>query len=255
MIDHLARTLSRSDDIRAAWLGGSDAFHRADDLSDIDVFILVRRGRVEQAAADFQRCVEQVSPISRLLRLPMPTWHGFHQAFYQLANAPEHLMVDWLAVEQGDAHPWSDVERHGTPVVFFDKDGDCSPRHVDPAAVRRAVAKRVGELRMRFPMFRHLATKQAARGLPADGAGFYHTQVVRPLVDLLRCVHCPDRHDFGMRYLRDDLPAAEYEAVCRLCYPREVGDLVALTREASLMFERALALWDARASPDVAGPS
>ena len=63
MIDHLARTLSRSDDIRAAWLGGSDAFHRADDLSDIDVFILVRRGRVEQAAADFQRCVEQVSPI------------------------------------------------------------------------------------------------------------------------------------------------------------------------------------------------
>lgn len=246
IIDALRSTLAESDQIRGAWLGGSDAFGRADELSDVDVFILVRRGRVEEAASHFQRCVERLSPISIALRMPMPSWHGFNQAFYQLADAPEHLMVDWLAVEQGEPHPWGEVERHGTPTILFDKDDSLRTAHVDPAAIRAAVTKRIAELRVRFPMFRHMAGKQAARGLPADGASFYHNHVVKPLVDLLRCVHCPDRHDYGLRYLRDDLPPEAYTEVCRLCYPPSVADLPAFTRSATALFDRTLAAWDSR---------
>jgi hypothetical protein len=245
VVDHLKGALAVPDFIRGAWLGGSDAFGRADALSDVDVFILVRAGEVEEAAGHFRRSVEAVSPIAMELRMPMPTWHGFHQAFYQLADAPEHLMVDWLAVEVGQEHPWWQVERHGTPVVLFDKDWAVRPTHIDAEATRAAVARRVEELRVRFRLFRHLAAKQAARGLPADGAGFYHTQVLRPLVDLLRCVHCPERFDYGLRYLRDDLPAEEYAAVCRLAYPRGVEDVPGLVEEAAGLFERVLERWDA----------
>ncbi|MEZ6235556.1 MAG: hypothetical protein R3B68_15325 [Phycisphaerales bacterium] len=241
IIAHLRTALAESDDIRAAWLGGSDAFARADDLSDVDVFILVRRGRVEEAADHFRRSVERISPITCTLRMPMPSWHGCHQAFYQLRDAPEHLMVDWLAVEQGQTHEWSHVERHGTPEVWFDKDGDIRPTHIDAAANRATVEKRIAELETRFRLFRHLAAKQAARGLPADGASFYHNHVVRPLVDLLRCVYCPERHDYGLRYLRDDLPRDVYERVCGLCYPAGVADLPRLSGEAAELFERTLA--------------
>lgn len=245
IIDHLTGALAEADAIRGAWLGGSDAFGRADELSDVDVFILVRRGEVERAAEHFQSVVERMSPISINLRLPFPTWHGFHQAFYQLRDAPEHLMIDWLAVEQGDKNPWTEVERHGTPTILFDKDAALVLGHVDPLAIRAATSKRVEELRVRFPMFRHLAAKQAVRGWPTDGATFYHNHVIKPLVDLLRCVHCADRHDYGLRYLRDDLPPAEYAALCRLCYPRSLADLEPFTRDASHLFERALAVWDA----------
>ncbi len=247
IVDHLRVGLAESEDIRGAWVGGSDAFGRADEISDVDIFILVRPGRVDAAAEHFQRSVERLSPISINLRVPMPTWHGFHQAFYQLADAPEWLMVDWLAVEVGDKNPWTEVERHGEPTVLFDKDRALAPSHVDPVAIRGATTKRVEELRQRFPMFRHLAAKQARRGLPVDASGFYHSQVLRSLVDLLRCVHCPDRHDYGLRYLRDDLPRAEYEAVCGLCYPGAGSDIEPLTREAIVLFERTLAIWDARA--------
>lgn len=240
LIAHLRVALPESDNIRAAWLGGSDAFNRADGLSDVDVFILVTRGRVEEAAGHFRRSIERLSPLSRELRMPMPSWHGCHQAFYQLQRAPEHLMVDWLAVEQGQTHEWSHVERHGTPEIWFDKDGDIRPTHIDEGANRDAVERRIADLEIRFGLFRHLAAKQAARGLPTDGASFYHNHVLRPLVDLLRCVHCPERHDYGLRYLRDDLPPDVYERVCGLCYPAGVDELPRLVSEATGLFQRTL---------------
>ena len=36
---------------------------------------------------------------------------------------------------------------------------------------------------------------------------------VEPLVRLLRIRHCPARHDFGLRYLRTDLPEGTAERV------------------------------------------
>lgn len=246
VIEALARDLAASAAVRAAWLGGSDANGRTDGLSDVDVFMVAARGGVEAASQAVEASLAQLSPIRRRFRLPMPTWHGFEQAFYQLADAPEHLMVDWLIVEQGRAHPWLEVERHGTPVVLFDKDGDCAPVHADAAVIAGAVRRKVRELRVRFPMFRHMAGKLARRGLPADAAHFYQSLVLRPLVDMLRCVHCPERHDFGFRYLRDDLPGESYQLVCRLAYPAGVESIEGMVQEASAAFERALREWDAR---------
>lgn len=231
--------------IRAAWLGGSDATGRADDLSDVDLCLIVADGSVEPAAAAVHETLESLSAISIHYRLPMPTWHGFHQAFYQLVDAPEHLMIDWVIIESSTKHPWLEVERHGTPTILFDKDGLIAPDHIDRGAIDAAIERKVADLRLKFPLFRHLPVKLAARGLPVDAAHFYHNLVLRPLIDLLRCVHCPDRWDFGPRYVRSDLPAEEYTALVRLAYPRALEDLPQLVAEASALFEQTLSKWDA----------
>lgn len=240
IVNALRQHLEPDAAIRVAALGGSDATSRADDLSDVDLFLLVKPGEIEHAAGRIDEILRTLSPIRLKWRLPMPTWHGFHQAFYQLEDAPEWLMVDWVIIEQGTPHPWFEVERHGTMLVLFDKDRDIKPTHVDRATIDAAVKKKIEETRVKFQLFRHMAPKLARRNRPADAAHFYHSLVLRPLVDVLRCVHCPDRYDFGFRYLHDDLPKAEYDALCRLCYPSGPDAIETCMHEASAMMERTL---------------
>ena len=247
--DALVATLQPMDSVRAATLAGSDATGRADDLSDIDIVVFVSPGHIEPAADAIDAALRELSPVRIHIRLPMPTWHGFNQAFYQLEGAPEHLMIDWLIIEAGTPHPWFEVERHGTHKVLFDKDGLVRPAHVDRAATDAAIRKRVEEIRQRSKMFRHLPVKLAAqRNLPADAAYFYHAMILRPLVDMLRITHAPDRHDFGFRYLKDDLPPDDYATVCRLCYPRSAADIPPFTAEATRLTDDLVARFD-RAHP------
>lgn len=254
IIGRLASSLPAHECIRAAWLGGSDANARADAVSDVDLYLVVEPGSIERSAAHLEADLSALSPIRLRLRLPMPTWHGFHQAFYQLRDAPEHLMIDWLMVERGQPHPWLEIERHGTPRVLFDKDQVVHPVHADRATLRAAAARRVEEARLKFAMFRHMPPKLARRDLPVDAGYFYQALVLRPLVDLLRSLHCPDRHDFGFRCLRDDLPPDVYAELRVLMYPPGVEALPDLTARASALFDRAAAAWDAQ-SPVSGGRS
>jgi hypothetical protein len=248
ILDALVAKLSPMDEVRLATLGGSDATGRADEMSDVDLFLVVRPGAIEAAAGAVDGALRGLSPggVRQMMRLPMPTWHGFHQAFYQLADAPEHLMVDWVIVEAGRAHPWFERERHGVHRVLFDKDGLYRPASADMDALRASAAKKVAEVRVKFAMFRHLPGKLSERGLPADAAYFYHALVLRCVVDLARCVHCPERFDFGFRYIRSDLPRDVYEQIARLCYPGDAEAIVGMTEEASGLVERLLAEWDER---------
>ncbi|MBX7134318.1 MAG: nucleotidyltransferase domain-containing protein [Fimbriimonadaceae bacterium] len=237
MIDRLKAALTPSDRFRAAWLGGSDATGRADERSDIDLMVVVQDGQVEAAVEQVENAIRELSPIRVSYRMPMPNWHGFHQAFYQLEKAPEDLMIDWLMMEVGQVHPWFEVERHGTPVVLFDKDGLISEAHVDRKAIDETIQKKVRDIITKYRLFRHLPVKCAERGLPLDAIGFYQPMIVRPLVDLARSLHCPERHDYGLRYLRDDLPADLYQRLALIAYPATVEQIPFLAREANLLFD------------------
>lgn len=244
VISALGARLRENPGIRAAWLGGSDANQRADEWSDVDLMVVVAPGETESAAAAIEAAVESISPIRIRFRLPAPTWHGFEQAFYQLENAPEDLMIDWLIVEKDKPHPWFEKERHGVGRVLFDHDSIVREGHVDRAACVEAAAKKVEEARKKFPLFRHLPVKLARRNLAVDAAYFYQALVLRPLVDLLRCVHCVERYDFGFRYLKDDLPRDVYVRIARLCWLSGPEAISGAVQEATEMFESALVTWD-----------
>jgi hypothetical protein len=138
-----------------------------------------------------------------------------------------------------------EVERHGTPTTLFDKDGLIAPAHVDRAAIDEAIRRKVEEIRVKSRLLRHLPVKLATpRELPADAAYFYQALIMRPLVDMLRITYAPDRHDYGFRYLKDDLPADEYERVVRLCYPQSAADIPAFAAEATRRTDELIAAWD-----------
>lgn len=244
IIEGLKVRLLENPDIRAAWLGGSDANGRSDAASDVDLMLIVAKGRTESAAEAVEQAVESISPIRIRLRLPMPTWHGFEQAFYQLQNAPEDVMIDWLIIEEDQRHPWLEAERHGVPRVLFDRAGVVRSVPADLAACRSSAARKVEELRLKFPLFRHLPIKLARRGLPVDAAYFYQNLVLRAVVDMLRCVHCPQRFDFGFRYVRDDLPPQAYQVLQRLSWLSGPDRVEAAVAEAGTLFHEALAQWD-----------
>jgi predicted nucleotidyltransferase len=248
LIEGLRAGLEPDPTVRATWLGGSDATGRADEVSDVDLMVIAAPGQVVQAIAAIDTALAPVARVRLRYRLPEPTWHGFAQGFCQFEDTPEFLMLDWLVIEQGVPHPWLEVERHGTPRVLFDKDEDIAEAHVDRAAIDAAVRKKIEDLRIKYQLFRHLAAKCADRGQPPDAAYLYHSITMRSLVDLLRAVHCPDRHDYGFRYLEADLPRDAYDAVCRLCYPSGPGAIALMQREADRLFAETLAAWD-RANP------
>ena len=58
-----------------------------------------------------------------------------------------------------------------------------------------------------------------------EAAAFHFSYGVSTLVRLLRIRHCPARHDFGLRYLRTDLPQGYAERVAALLDgPGELSD-------------------------------
>jgi hypothetical protein len=224
--DALARRLASTPEARAAYLGGSDAFGRADELSDLDLVVVCEAGR---EAAIFEGVEAELAArggIARMWRVPTPAWHGMEQAFYALREAAPEALVDLACGPLETIRPFLVPERHGQPVVLHDPQGLLTPQPFDRAAHEAKVRAHVEQLRARFELFQPFVTKELARGHPIDAMAYYQGMTLRPLVDMLRCVHCPDRYDYGMRYLEVDLPpqlAAEVRQLAYVSSPEELG--------------------------------
>lgn len=229
--------------VLAAWLGGSDATGRTDRWSDVDLMLVVRDECVEQAFELCRAALHAYGPVVVEVRLPMPTWHGHDQAFWQLAGAPEWCMLDMLVMrESSRSSRLLESERHGQPVVLVDRIGAVRPEPFDRAAHDAAIRARIEALRLRFALLQHLVQKAVWRGDAVEAADRYLAYTLRPLVELLRIRHCPDRYDFGLRYLRDDLPEPVWREVEALALPGSLAEVERAQRLASERFASELPL-------------
>ena len=70
----------------------------------------------------------------------------------------------------------------------------------------QARAEAVAQIAARRQTAAWLVNRAIARGQLAEAVSFHLSFAVTPVVRLLRIVHCPARHDFGLRYLDTDLP-------------------------------------------------
>lgn len=229
IVDALHDALHELPAVRAAWLGGSDATGRTDRYSDIDCLALVEDDAVEPVFTAVAAALDALSPIEQKYRIPEPTWHGHSQIFYRLQDAPPWLLIDMALLKSSSPldNRFLEPERHGHQQILFDRDGLIQPAPFDRASHEAAMKARLPHLVARFELFHIFVDKAIWRKDPPDAISTYHAMTLRPLVELLRMRHCPDRYDFGMRYLQRDLPPEAYRQVEQLFY---CGDLAHLER-------------------------
>jgi hypothetical protein len=224
IVDVLDAALRSDSRVLAAWLGGSDATGRTDEYSDVDLQAVAEDDFVEGTFELARRGLEALSPISLAYRLPEPTWHGHAQVFWRLRDADPHHFVDFVVQKRNAGDRLLERERHGNGVVLFDREDLLVPPPLDRVAHRKRMAERMEALRATFPLFQPLQIRAEARGHAAEAVYWYQNMALKPLVELLRMRHCPDRFDFGMRYLDRDLPPGERAAVESLAYPADPAE-------------------------------
>lgn len=218
LVDHLTAACAADRRIHAAWLGGSDATGRTDSLSDVDLVVLADDDAVDAVLGALEGEVARIAPIALRWRVPEPAWHGHSQVFLQLEGWDPCHMVDLVVIRRSsDPATWFlEPLRHGSALVLFDRAGLAVPTTLDRAAHDQALRRRRDELIVKFGLFEHLVGKAIRRGDLCEAVDRYHAIVLRSLVELLRMRHCPERYDFGLRYLERDLPPEVHAEVVAL---------------------------------------
>jgi hypothetical protein len=234
IIAGLRDVLEPRDAVHSLFESGSTAFGRADEYSDIDLVADVVDGHedevftlIETELTRLVRMHEPDSPRPLLERklIPQPAFHGMAQRFYKLAATSEWLLLDICLRPTSKPGHFAERQRHGDPHIVFDKTGAAAPTEIDPEEWSARLAARVGELREHFALFGNFAEKEIRRGRRLDALGMYLAMVLRPLVELLRIKHCPERYDFGLRYAQFDLPLEVVTHLEDLWFVKDPGDL------------------------------
>jgi predicted nucleotidyltransferase len=208
-------------EVRVVFVGGSAVTGGYDDHSDLDVEVLATPGT---AVAAYQRILDAARrdfEVHQVWELPAATWPDGRQAFLTLTpdagdmSRPTRI-IDLHVSDLADEHRLIDERRHGVPHVVHDPEGLVELRHDDEDAMTKARAEALQQAAARRPTAQWLVNRAIARGDTVEAVAFHHSYGVGTLVRLLRIRHCPARHDFGLRYLRTDLPPGYAERVAAL---------------------------------------
>ena len=238
LIAVLRHTLERVDAVDAAWEGGSAAFDAADELSDVDAVAVVADDAIDTTFAQVEAALHALSPVT--LRHDVAATAGYAQKFYRLRDAGEFLVVDFVLIRRSDPLLFREVELHGSGKTWFDRRGILVEARIDGANDMAQAQARVPALASAFAMFQHLVTKERRRGRAVDALVFYQSWTLRPLVEALRLLHCPQRRVFGLRYLARDLPAEACAEVEALAFVRDLDDLAVKHERARRWFDRCI---------------
>lgn len=241
LLDAIASTFAPRPWALALSEAGSAAFGRVDAWSDLDLELVVEDGREAEAIVVLDAALAALSPIELRWEAPPAAGFRYKQAFYRLRDAGEFLLVDFEVWPRSHANASGERERHGERQVLFDKHGVAAPPLFDRRAHAEHIRERLATLRVTFPMFQSLVTKELARGNAIDAHAFYVSHTLNPLITLLRIRHCPDRFDLGARYLGYDLPRALADELRTLWYVASPEDLAAKRARAEEMFAATLA--------------
>lgn len=247
-MDVILKSLKAQPQVQAAWEGGSAATGTADEYSDIDLCLLSPGplrpvlDAVEKSLAEFG--------VTHTWQAAKSFWgEGLMQRVIVLKGSPKYFFVDVGVFDT--AHPqllrdFLEVERHGQPVIHFDRSGAVKPGHTDAAALFARQQVRAEELAAGFVIFKTLVLKELARGQVIDAFSFYQTGLVRPLAEVMGMLHRPFKFDFGLRYLHRHFPAEAREQIQELCYVSSPDELAGRAEQADRMLQEALAQVRAR---------
>lgn len=99
IVQKLVEDLEPLEYVDALWEAGAIAFHRVDEWSDINLYLVVDDKKVDDAFLAVEKALKSLSPIERKYQPPVPPQPNIAQAFYKLELASDNLLVD-LAIMQ-----------------------------------------------------------------------------------------------------------------------------------------------------------
>ncbi|HET6940221.1 MAG TPA: hypothetical protein VFI19_16510 [Nocardioides sp.] len=230
-------------DVHCVWVGGSAATGGYDEWSDLDLDVLCTPGT---STAVYTRWLAQAYEdfdIRHFWAVPEHVWPDGRQCFLSLQDRPGLLLeptriVDLHVSDLSDQHSHVDVRRHGTPVVLYDPDRLIVLEDEDVSASLDAA---VDQARQRRAVDEWLVNRAIARGQVAEAVDFYLRFALATLVLLVRVQHCPWRHDFRLRYLREDLPSDVADRIEELVPGASTASLAELSRRCFAWIDELLA--------------
>jgi hypothetical protein len=232
IVSALASSLRRLAYVHAFWEGGAVAFGRADEWSDLDLYVLVDDGTSTAAFKAMERTLRSLSPIS-LVYVVQSGYEGVAQKFYKLERASEYAVVDLAIVTFGSREKFLTPEVHGENVFYFNKRNAVKAAPLDRRSLERRVEERVRRLEARFTMFNNHVLKELKRGNSLEALENYRSITLATLVELLRIKHNPVHFDFRMRYVHNELPRIITRRLEKLSYVRDSTDLLQKYREST----------------------
>jgi hypothetical protein len=230
--------------VRACFEGGSAATRRLDEFSDMDLVVVAPLASADEVFAAVESALSPHA-IAHTWRVDPPPFPQTAQRFYFLADAPPFFAVDCVVASEAGVEPFLERERHGDPLVYFDRTSKIRARDADRGALAARRARRWEQLRGAVPVLAMLVDKELARGRPLEALGFYQG-LMRALLEVLGIAHRPDRFDFNWRYVETQLPE---EARALLAHYAFVAGEQALRERAPRLAEELRRRLDAGAPP------
>lgn len=219
------RAVEPLDFVHAMWEGGAVANGRLDEWSDIDLMVDAEDEHVNEVFDAVDRAFEELSGIELKYRMREPTWHGHSQALYRVEGSSPFHMVDFCVVWHSKEDKLLGLERHGTPVVHFDKSGTVVSPPLDRDALSARLRQRLAAIRVMFDLTQIMTEKEIHRGNGIEAMAYYQGLTLRPLVEALRMRHDPLKFDYQTRYVYEDLPREDVERLETLYFIKDLDDL------------------------------
>lgn len=235
----LRRVLEPLPYVHAMWEGGSEAFGRTDEWSDIDVQFDVDDEKVAETLTLIEGTLARLSPIQD--RLGMPERPGYAQVFYRLQDASPFLLVDLCVMKRSHPDKFLEPEIHGCVVIHFNKGDALVIKHLDVESHMARIRQHRERIEKRFAMFHTMVEKEMHRGNHPAAVDLYHRLVLDSLVDALRILHAPAHFDFKVPYLNHDLPKEACARLRPLFFVADEADLRRKYAEAARWFRETLA--------------
>lgn len=204
IIEFLSDHFKAPQHVKAAFISGSQAFGRHDDLSDIDLRIVADKENFDQIFGDFEAGLNSFVGIAESYN---PAFAYFKQRFYKLKSCSPFHMLDVVMLTEEDLPLFLDKQRMGpNPLRLYDE-MDLIKVVEMPHDFHEAFKEKVSDLHKQFSFFSRLLVERAIkRNRYAEALHFYNTRIIFPLIEILRYQYSSARQDFGLRYLADDLP-------------------------------------------------
>ncbi len=225
IIQALVKALEPINYIHAFWEGGAAAFDRVDEWSDIDIYLVVDKNKVEEAFLAVEDALKALTKIKQKYDIKQTSWPGIFQAFYRLEGTTEYLIID-LAVLTFDApDKLLEPEIHGKAVFYFNKHGKLKPPPVNKKVLLRKMCQKLEKLQARHHMFNSFVQKEINRGNHIEATYLYHRLTLDMLIDVLRIKYSPFHYDFKTRYIHYELPPEIIKKLKPLYFIEDENDL------------------------------